>query len=83
MPLPTVGSLWREFWDTLRPVGVVDDEQRREVRRCFYAGYVECLKGIRNASADPAINGAILMRYLESQLDECVAFFALVKEGKA
>jgi hypothetical protein len=83
MPLPTVGSLWREFWRAIDPEAQLSRVQRTETRRAFYRGYFACLMTVRHAADSAEMSEAGAIAYVEALQAECTAFFALVKQGKA
>jgi hypothetical protein len=83
MNLPTVGSLWRDYWAAIKPPDPVDPVQVAETRRAFYAGVLASLTLFRDTVGTDAVSedqGAV---YLEALYRECEAFYRRVKEGKA
>jgi hypothetical protein len=81
--LETVREMWLSYWRAVQPPGVrTDDVQYQETRRSFYAGVFGAITAMGGA-ADRHATEQEGCEYIDSLYQECLAFKALVKAGKA
>lgn len=77
---PTIADEWEKF-DTLLLQGCGDD-QRKSMRRAFYAGYQSSVMACSDLG-DDAIPEDAGVAFLQARMDELAGFGEAIKAGKA
>lgn len=83
MKLQTIAEQWRDYWaEITKGMQHISDVQKTETRRGFYAGMFAAICTMRECGTDN-VSEDDAVAHLESMHRECMAFYGLVKEGKA
>lgn len=79
---PTLERSWKQFWQKVRPAGVVPANQEREMKRAFMGGAFVLIQAMKRLGEDD-VPEMIGVAYMQSIEDQCHAFYAKVKQGLA